>query len=106
MGVDQGREGGQEGVRVRAEQHHGRVPGHPAADAGDRQVHAGQPARQGRHLRLRARRDEEQMAQAERRRVAVTRIPPNQYCTYFNRVREPSPGEQSMQCTLHDFFIS
>jgi hypothetical protein len=71
MGADQGREGGQEGVRVRAEQHHGRVPGHPAAHAGDREGHAGQPARRGGHLRLWARRDANQMAQAERRRVAV-----------------------------------
>lgn len=70
MGADQGRRGGQAGFRVPEGQQHGRVAGHPAADAGDLQVHAGQPARQGRHLRLRPRRDEEQVAQAERRRVA------------------------------------
>jgi hypothetical protein len=28
------------------------------------------------------------------RRISLQRIMP-QYCTYFNRVREPSPGEQS-----------
>lgn len=27
------------------------------------------------------------------RRISLQTIPP-QYCTYFNRVREPSPGEQ------------
>ena len=71
MGADQGWQGGRAGVRLPVEQQHGCVPGHPAADAGDRQVHAGQPARRGRHLRLRARRDAQQVAQAERRRVAV-----------------------------------
>ena len=40
------------------------------------------------------------------RRISLQSIPPNQYCTYFDRVREPSPGEQSMQCTLDNFFIS
>jgi len=42
------------------------------------------------------------------RRISLQRIPPNQYCTYFDRVREPSPGEQSMQlqCTLDNFLTS
>ncbi|TVU35301.1 hypothetical protein EJB05_17185, partial [Eragrostis curvula] len=51
--------------------HFTHFPGKPAADAGDREGHAGQPPRRGGHLRLRLRSDEIQMSQAECRRVAV-----------------------------------
>ncbi len=71
MGAGKGREGREQGDILHRGEHRGHVPGDPAPGAEDPQGDTGQPARQGGHLRLRLRRDEQPMAKAQRRRVAV-----------------------------------
>ncbi|KAL6840562.1 hypothetical protein ACP4OV_030372 [Aristida adscensionis] len=94
--------GRQEGIRVRAEKHHGAsrdtqlrmlriVKAMLANLRGEEDIFAfGHSVMRSRWRRLSA-------VVSPSRRISLQKIPP-QYCTYFNRVREPSPAYAWVKC--------
>jgi hypothetical protein len=92
VGADQGLERRQEGKRVRSTQHHGRIAGHPAADAADRKVmlatlRGEEDIFAFGHCVMRTRWRRLNAVVSQSRRISLHKMAPA-YCTDFKRVTD------------------